>query len=121
MINLSATQLQDWLAQLYWPFVRIGACFMVAPAFGAATLPPRVRVVLAGAVTLLVAPLLPAPPGVAPFSAGGLVVTAQQILIGTALGFCLQILFDSVTLGGQVLANSMGLSFAFNLDPLRGA
>jgi flagellar biosynthetic protein FliR len=121
MINISANQLQDWLAQLYWPFVRIGACFMVAPAFGAATVPPRVRVVLAGAVTLLVAPLLPASPAVAPFSAGGLIVTAQQILIGTALGFCLQILFDSVTLGGQVLANSMGLSFAFNLDPLRGA
>ena len=24
-------------------------------------------------------------------------------------------------MGGQLLANSMGLSFAFNVDPLRGA
>jgi flagellar biosynthesis protein FliR len=121
MINIGANQLQDWVAQLYWPFVRIGSCFMVAPAFGAAAVPPRVRIVLAGAVTLVILPLLPAPPAVSAFSGTGFVITAQQILIGTTLGFCLQILFDSVTLGGQVLANSMGLSFAFNLDPQRGA
>jgi flagellar biosynthetic protein FliR len=46
---------------------------------------------------------------------------AQQILIGVALGFALQIVFDSLGLAGQLLANSMGLSFAFNVDPLRGS
>jgi len=45
----------------------------------------------------------------------------QQLVIGVALGFSLQLLFDAVTLGGQLLANSMGLSFAFNVDPLHGA
>ena len=80
-------------------------------------MPARVRVVLAGAVALLVAPLVPAPAGITPFSAAGLVVTVQQMLIGVALGFCMQMLFDAVTLGGQLLANSMGLSFAFNVDP----
>ena len=45
----------------------------------------------------------------------------QQVLIGIALGFCLHILFDSVNLGGQMLANSMGLSMAFNIDPLHGS
>ena len=42
------------------------------------------------------------------------------MLIGVALGFALQILFDAVSMGGQLLANSMGLSFAFNVDPMRG-
>ena len=121
MLSFSANQLQDLIAQLYWPFVRIGSCFMVAPAFGATTVPARVRVVLAGAITLLIAPLLPAPPQVAAFSAAGCLITVQQILIGVALGFCLQILFESVTLGGQMLANSMGLSMAMNVDPLHGA
>jgi flagellar biosynthetic protein FliR len=120
MLNLNFNQVQEWLAQLFWPFVRIGSCFMIAPAFGASAVPPRVRIVLAGAITLLVAPLLPAPPAVAAFSAAGCVITAQQVVIGLALGFCLQVLFDSVTLGGQVLANSMGLSFAYNIDPLHG-
>lgn len=120
MITLAPGQLEAWLGQFFWPFVRIGACLMVAPVFGAVFVPARLRLVLAAAVTLLVAPLLPQP-GVAPFSGAGLVITVQQVLIGAALGFALQIIFDAVGMGGQLLANSMGLSFAFNVDPLRGA
>jgi flagellar biosynthesis protein FliR len=121
MLTFSANQLETWITALYWPFVRIGSCFMIAPCFGATTVPARVRVVLAGAVTLLVAPILPAQPQVAAFSVAGGIVTVQQVLIGVALGFCLHILFDAVTLGGQMLANSMGLSMAMNVDPLHGS
>ncbi len=120
MVSVTATQLEAWLGQLFWPFVRIGACFMVAPAFGALFVPARLRLVLAGAVALLVAPLIPLPQGIEVFSVSGFIVTIQQVLIGVALGFALQILFDAVAMGGQLLANSMGLSFAFNVDPMRG-
>ena len=120
MLTLNPDQIAHWLLQLFWPFVRIGACFMVAPVFGAAMVPARVRIVLAAAVAALLAPLLPALPGISPLSAAGLFITVQQVLIGVALGFCLQLTFDAVNLGGQMLANSMGLSFAFNLDPQRG-
>ena len=61
--------------------------------------------------------MIPSPAGIAPFSAAGLVVTVQQVIIGVAIGFSLQVVFDAVTLGGQLLANSMGLSFAYNMDP----
>jgi len=121
MITITSGQLATWLSELFWPFVRIGACLMVAPAFSAIGVPVRIRIVLAGAIALAVAPLVPAPSGIEPFSAGGIVVTVQQVVIGVALGFCLQIVFDAVTLGGQLLANSMGLSFAFNVDPMHGA
>jgi flagellar biosynthesis protein FliR len=120
VITLTTGQLDAWLAQLLWPFIRIGSCFMVAPAFGAQFVPARIRIVLAGAITIIVAPLIPPPTGIATFSAAGLLVTAQQIVIGVAIGFSLQLLFDAVTLGGQLLANSMGLSFAFNTDPIHG-
>lgn len=120
MITLNPDQIEQWLLQLFWPFVRIGACFMVAPLFGAAMVPARLRVVLAAAVSVLVAPVIPALPHLTPLSAAGMMITVQQVLIGVALGFCLQLTFDAVTLGGQMLANSMGLSFAFNLDPQRG-
>ena len=120
MITLTQAQLEGWIGQLFWPFVRIGACFMVAPAFGALFIPARMRLVLAGAVAFLVAPLIPQPTGIVAFSPAGIVVTIQQIIIGVALGFALQILFDAVAMGGQLLANSMGLSFAFNVDPMRG-
>ena len=119
MITLTSAQLNAWLAQLFWPFVRIGSCFMVAPAFGAVSVPPRVRIVLAGAVALLVAPLVSVP-GVTPLSAAGAVITVQQVIIGAALGLSLQILFEAVSLGGELLSNSMGLSLGFNLDPLNG-
>jgi flagellar biosynthetic protein FliR len=120
VITLTQAQLEGWIGQLFWPFIRIGACFMVAPAFGALFIPARLRLVLAGAVAFLVAPLIPQPTGIVAFSLAGIVVTAQQVLIGVTLGFALQILFDAVSMGGQLLANSMGLSFAFNVDPMRG-
>jgi flagellar biosynthetic protein FliR len=120
VINLTTGQLEAWVAQAFFPFARIGACLMVAPVFGARFVPARTRIVLAVALTALVVPLLPAP-GIAPFSAQGFVVVAQQLLIGVALGFALQVVFDALGLAGQLLANSMGLSFAFNVDPLRGS
>jgi flagellar biosynthetic protein FliR len=120
LITLTTGQLEAWMAAWLWPFVRIGACLMVAPMFGARFVPARVRLVLAGAIALAIAPLLPPLPAVSPFSGQGLVITVQQVLIGVAIGFVLQIVFDALAMGGQLLANTMGLSFAFNVDPLRG-
>jgi flagellar biosynthesis protein FliR len=118
-IALSTGQLEAWVAQGFFPFARIGACLMVAPMFGARFVPARTRIILAVAITALVVPLIPAPQ-IAPFSPQGFVVLFQQLLIGVALGFALQVVFDALGLAGQLLANSMGLSFAFNVDPLRG-
>jgi flagellar biosynthetic protein FliR len=120
MINITQAQLMGWLTEWFWPFVRIGACLMVAPLFGARFVPARIRIALAAAIGFLVAPLLPSPPAVSLFSGEGIVILLQQILIGVAVGFVLQVVFDAIGLAGQVLANSMGLSFAFNIDPLRG-
>jgi len=121
MIEITEAQLQAWTATYFWPFVRIAAFFTVAPVFGARFVPARIRILLAAAVTLLAAPLLPAPPTVGLLTLDGMLITVQQVLIGIALGFVLQLVFDAVGLGGQLLANSMGLSFAFNVDPMRGA
>ncbi len=93
---------------------------MVAPVFSGQTVPARVRIVLAGAIALILAPTISIPQNLSAFSIAGLVVTAQQVVIGIALGFCLQLVFDAITLGGQLIANSMGLSYAINLDPIRG-
>jgi flagellar biosynthetic protein FliR len=119
VLRITTGQLEAWVALYLWPFIRIGGCLMVAPVFGAAFIPARSRLILAGAITLLVAPLLPAT-NIAPFSGPGFVVAAQQLLIGLAMGFVVQIVFDALSMAGQLLANSMGLSFAFNVDPLRG-
>jgi flagellar biosynthesis protein FliR len=119
-IALTTGQLEAYVAQGFFPFARIGACLMVAPLFGARFVPARTRIILAVAITALVVPLIPAPT-IAPFSPQGFVVVFQQLLIGVAFGFALQVVFDALALAGQLLANSMGLSFAFNIDPLRGS
>ena len=119
-IALTTGQLEAYVAQGFFPFARIGACLMVAPMFGARFVQPRIRIILAVAITALVVPLIPAPT-IAPFSPQGFVVAFQQLLIGVAFGFALQVVFDALALAGQLLANSMGLSFAFNIDPLRGS
>jgi flagellar biosynthesis protein FliR len=120
MLALTTGQLEAWVAQGFFPFARIGACLMVAPVFGARFVPARTRIILAVALTALVVPLIPAP-AIAPFSPQGFVAVFQQLLIGVAFGFALQVVFDALALAGQLLANSMGLSFAFNVDPLRGS
>src|SRR5580692_1032599 len=96
-------QIESWIGVAFWPFLRIGACLMVAPLFGASYVPPRVRIVLAGAVTLVALPLIPRLEGLTLLSADGVITTVQQLIIG-----------------GQLLANGMGLGLAYNIDPLRG-
>lgn len=126
MITISANMLSEWLGLYFWPFVRIGACLMVAPVFGARTVPARARLVIAASLTVLLAPMIQSPVSQAGtavdlFSGEGFVILVQQMIIGVALGFAVQIIFDAVVIGGQLLANSMGLSFAMNVDPLHGA
>lgn len=121
MISVSAAQLSLWISSYFWPFVRIGACLMVAPVFGSKMIPSRVRLVIAGALTVLLAPGITAPANVELFSGVSLVITLQELVIGVAMGFVLQMIFDAVEMAGQLIANSMGLSFATSVDPLHGA
>ena len=120
MITLTTGQLETWLGQVLWPFIRVGSCLMVAPVFSSQAVPMRIRIVLAGAIAMILAPMISIPPQLQAFSIAGLAVTAQQVVIGIALGFCLQVVFDAITLGGQLISNSMGLSFALTVDPVRG-
>ena len=121
MLTVSSQQIDAMLAAYFMPFVRVAAFLMLAPLFGAVFVPVRIRLVLALAVSVLIAPLLPATESLRLLSLNAIVMVVQQLLIGAACGFILQLLFDAVGLGGQLLANTMGLSFAFNVDPQRGA
>jgi flagellar biosynthetic protein FliR len=121
MLTISTSMLSEWIGLYFWPFLRIGACLMVAPIFGARTVPARARLMIAASLTVLLGPMIKSPVVVELFSGEGFVILIQQLVIGVALGFAVQIIFDAVVTGGQLLANSMGLSFAMNVDPLRGA
>lgn len=116
----SADQLMAWTQSYCWPFLRITALLLAAPIFGASTFPVRARILLAVLVTALLAPSLPALPAIDPLSPAGLIVALQQLVVGLAMGFLVQMLFAAVVIAGQTLAVTMGLGFAMAVDPQNG-
>ena len=105
---------------LFWPLCRIAGTLALLPGIGGAEVPVRVRVGLAVALTLLLAPTLPPPPDVDPLSAAGVLVTASEIATGLAGAFVLIVAFNAVTLAGESIAITMGLGFALMNDPRNG-
>jgi len=119
-MHFTDTQVLAWVTSYLWVFVRIAALVTIAPVFSAGLVPVRVRVLLAVGLTVVVAPLAPQPPSVDPISLLGFLIIIQQFLIGLAMGFVIQIVFDAMVVGGQTIAMSMGLGFATMVDPQRG-
>jgi flagellar biosynthetic protein FliR len=119
-LTITATQITQWLAEFLWPLTRIGAMFLVAPIFSVQQVPVRFRLALAVLITLLILPVLPEFPVVSVFTVDGVLIAVHQVLIGLALGFLLQMAFQALVFGGQVMAYSMGLGFAHMMDPTNG-
>lgn len=120
MLTLTAAEIGGLLGQYYWPFCRVAGMVMVAPVFSASFVPVRARVLIAVGLTIAIAPILQPAPAVEVLSVAGVLITIQQILIGAAMGFLVQMIFDAVIMAGQTIAMSMGLGFAFMVDSQRG-
>ncbi len=119
-VTFSEAQLTGFVLEFFWPFLRVGAMCMVAPLFGAALVPVRVRILLALAITAALVPGLPPPPPVEPLSPAGFLISVNQIGIGIAAGLLVQMLFDAMVIAGQTISMGMGLGFAMMVDPQRG-
>jgi flagellar biosynthetic protein FliR len=120
MISISSVQLDAWLALFVFPLSRILGLLATAPVFSNAALPVRVRLIAGLAITLAVAPALPPLPAIPASSWLGLVILAEQILIGVLLGFALRIAFAAVDVAGELIGLQMGLGFATFFDPSSG-
>lgn len=121
MISVSSVQIDAWIAAFLWPFLRILAVMISDPLLGHRSIPIRVRIGFSFLLAVLVASTLPAPPAVELASAMGLMVAAQQILIGVAIGFSMRILMGAVEMAGSLVGLSMGLGFATFFDPQNSA
>jgi flagellar biosynthetic protein FliR len=117
MITATSAQLDAWLALFMFPLARILGLMASAPVFNNAGLPRRIRLLIGLAVTFALAPALPPMPVISAGSWIGLLVLAQQTLIGVMLGFTLRLAFSAVDLAGQLIGLQMGLSFAVFYDP----
>lgn len=117
---ISDVQIATWLTAWWLPFARIAAAMMSAPLFGHRLIPPQVRLAMALALAALLMPWQPAVSGFDPLSVQGVLLTANELLLGVCLGFILQLVFEAVLFAGQFIATGMGLGFATLVDQQQG-
>ncbi len=117
MISFSDAQLQVWMATFLWPLGRILGLLMTAPFLSEGSIPPTVKILLGGLITVAIAPTLGPMPTVAVGSWEGLAILAREVAIGAALGMVLQLMYGAVSLAGELVGTQMGLGFSTIYDP----
>ena len=106
-----------------WLFLmtRIGAALLAAPFFGATTVPPQARVIMAGAIGVLICNWTHVAAPAHLFSLAGLLAVAGEVLVGLALGFVLQFAFAAPTIAAEIIGGGMGMGMAAAIDPHTGS
>lgn len=120
MIEISLQDIYRWIGQYFWPFCRVSGFLIMLPIFSTQLVSTRIRLGLALALTLVLAPVIEPVPMIEIFSFESALIIAQQIIIGLAMAFVLQILFHIFVIGGQIVAMQNGLGFATLVDPVNG-
>ncbi len=105
------------VASYLYVLIRITSIFVSMPVIGTRLVPARIRIILGILITVVVAPMLPSISAIDPFSLLGFMTAAVQVLIGVVIGLVVQITFQVVILGGQVMSMQCGLGFATMNDP----
>ena len=106
--------------RLMFAMTRIGAALVAAPLFGAAGVSAQARVIVAGALAVLVCAWTPLVAPAQLMSLAGLLATAQEVLIGLVLGFVLQLSFAAPTIAAEIIGGGMGMNMAASIDPQSG-
>jgi flagellar biosynthesis protein FliR len=112
MISLSL-ELQAMLSGGFWHgaivFMRVAALVSVLPAFGERTVPTRVKLVLALAFSVIVAPAVPSIPAPeSPLDMAQFAVT--EAIVGLSLGIAIRLFALALQTAGSIAAQSTSLS-----------
>ena len=120
ILQLDGAEISSWVSRWVWPFTRIAGFFMVMPLFGTRLVTQRIRLLLALATSVVITPILPPMPIIEGVGLQTMIIIAQQLLIGIALGFALEVLMQIFILSGQMVAMQTGLGMAQMVDPSNG-
>lgn len=102
-------------------FARVGSVLMLIPALGEATIPARMRLTFALALSLVLYPIVT--PGLPPMpdTVWGLVAfVLHEIAIGLMIGVIARLAVSGTQVAGSIIASSSGLSVAVAADPVNG-
>ncbi len=119
-MEFAASTINQFLADMLLPFMRISGMFAAMVGISAKTVPPPVRALLTLFLTLVIMPVVPATPVAEVFNLGTFVLVIQQLIIGLAIGFISTMVLNTFVLAGQVVAMQTGLGFASIVDPVNG-
>ncbi len=116
--GFGALEAEFW--RLVFAMTRIGAAMLAAPLFGGGNVPPQLRVILAGALAVLICVWTPlqAPPAL--LSAQGILMVLGEVLVGVSMGFVLQLSFAAPVIAAEVIGGAMGMAMATTVDPNSG-
>lgn len=117
MISLTSAEINAWIVAFFFPLARILAFLSAAPPFNNGALSGQIRLIAGLAIALAITPVLPRIPVVDPASGIGLLILAQQLLIGFGMGFAMRLVFSAIDMAGNVISMQMGLGFATAYDP----
>ncbi|MEM7665640.1 MAG: flagellar biosynthetic protein FliR [Pseudomonadota bacterium] len=113
--------IEQQLWQALFLSIRIGAALLAAPMLGGMSVPFQLRALLALAFAVFIATWVPLPDLPEMMSFAAILAVVQEIVIGTALGFVLQVAFAVPLIAAEQIAGTMGLAIATSIDPASGA
>lgn len=117
--GLGSIEAQLW--QILFLSIRCGAALMAAPMVGGGAVPAPVRILLSLVLGVFVATWVPIAPVPVMMSFAAILAILQEIAVGLALGFVLQIAFAVPLVAAEQIAGTMGLAIATSIDPASGA
>jgi len=100
-------------------FARIGTTIAILPGFGESYVSPRIRLLLALAITVMLTPVLAGQLPALPASPMPLVLLiAGEGLVGLFIGSVARMMLSTLATGGAILAFSSGLANAMLFNPM---
>jgi flagellar biosynthetic protein FliR len=103
-------------------FGRVGAVLMLLPVFGEDSIPGRIRLMIAFAMSAALYGVLGAPARAA-IEAGGVlpILLMTELATGLAMGMIVKLLFFAISIAGSIVSLQIGLSSAVIFDPAQSS
>jgi len=120
VFTFDTSQLSQWYGSVFWPLTRVLALVATAPVLSHKSIPTRVKVGVALAIALAIAPVVSSPPLTGLLDGRGLVPLLHNILVGLSIGFAVRLVFVGIELAGQLIGLQIGLGFAAYFNPDAG-
>jgi flagellar biosynthesis protein FliR len=119
VLSFTDGDIARWLGEFFWPLLRILALMATAPGFNSPAIPSRTKVALAVVIAIVVGATLKQTPPVT-FSWVTVELVVEQVMVGLAIGFAMQLTLAAMAFAGEFVGVQMGFGFASLLDVQTG-